>query len=393
MSQYAPKYFLRQAQPELLQSYFAARGVLGDLDWDAMIESDTDVDAVHAAWHALPDAAAQEIEQEFRDIYDLASVEGIRTVIEEGQYHNTDLTAELDAVDGLINKMMHVFLNHRRVFDVACYFDHADNLNGRSWRRRKDLPRKRPNVSQEALRELGEAIKNYFVTTQGRGEHCQVDTYFRGRRLNYFFAYPQDYVDTFVGYDGDGTLKRRPHNPAFEIVFVFDEGEGALDLFVQGDKQVRQDLQKLFSRIILGEELGEENAASAPYHLNGLKQRGFAFPTDPADGITEVRIKEMSLSMIDRARRRIILDVGPKGSRDDIHDLIETALHEQRLPLSAVNVSSVVLQLQFANTTGRGRRHKTVTVRISYPDSCSLKDKPEHITARKCLRQWEIERA
>lgn len=391
-SQYAPKHFLRQVHPGLLQRYFSARSALGNLDWASMEEGDTDVEAVFAAWHALPEQTAQEIEQEFRDVHDLASAEGMRTILEEGQYHSTDLTAELDAHSGFIDKVMHVFLNHRRIFNVACYFDHADALSGRSWHKRKEMPRKKPDVSQGVLDQFGEAIKSYFQETQGRGEHCHVDTYFRGRRRNYFFAYPQDYADTYVGYDGDGTFRRRPHNPAFEIVFVYDENEGTLDLFVQGDKKVRQDLQKLFSRIILHEELGEENAASAPYQLNVLKQRGFAFPTDPADGITDVRVKEMSLSLIGNSRRRITLDVGPKGSREDIHEWIETALHEQRLPMSNVDVKSAVLQLRFANTTGRGRAEKTVTFRVSAPDACSLKDKPEHLKARKCLRQWEIER-
>lgn len=393
-SQYAPKQFLRQAGSVLLRKYFAAKGVLADLDWAGMEESDTDADAVFNAWQALPEKTKQEIEHDFRDIFELGTADGIRTIIEEGKFREIDLAAELEPHVGFVSKALHVFLSHRRTFEVSGFFDHADNLNGRSWRTRKDMPKKRPDVTQDSLAQLAEAIKAYFQETQGRGQKCKVETYFRGRRRNYFFAYPQDYVDTFIGYDDAGELRRRPHNPAFEIVFIYDADEGTLELYTPGNRQVKQDLQKLFARTILHEELGEENSATAPFQLNALKQRGFGFRTDPDDGITDVRVREMRLSVVGSPHRRITLDAGPKGGRDDIHQFIEDSIDKQRLPLSMVEVTSAVIQMQFANTTGRGRPQKTLTFRVSHPDSCSLKaDKPEHLRARKCLKLSEIERA
>jgi len=60
---YAPKLFLRQAENVLLKEYFTARGELGDIDWDGMAE--TDVDAVYAAWQALPEDKVEQVEQGF----------------------------------------------------------------------------------------------------------------------------------------------------------------------------------------------------------------------------------------------------------------------------------------------------------------------------------------
>jgi len=34
-----------------------------------------------------------------------------------------------------------------------------------------------------------------------------------------------------------------------------------------------------------------------------------------------------------------------------------------------------------------------VTFRISHPDSCNLKDKPEHLVVKQYLKRWGIERA
>jgi len=124
--------------------------------------------------------------------------------------------------------------------------------------------------------------------------------------------------------------------------------------------------------------------------LNGLKNRAFAFPTEPEDRITEVRLRQMRLSIVGNERKRITFEVPPKGAPADIHDLVQEALHEQRLPLSMVNVTSAVIQMRFNN--GNGRRDKTVSFRISMPDSCNLKDKPEHLVAKKYLKLWGLER-
>jgi len=387
---YAPKFFLRQAENALLKEYFTARGELGDLDWAGLKE--TDVDPIHDAWQKFSDSSLQEIDDDFRDIFDLASAEGTRTLIEEGRFHQLDLTPDLDARDGFLNKAFWIFLNRRKVFDVAHVLDRTDHINRRYWRKRKDIPKKKPDLSPAAITELEHSVSAYYRERQGRGRHCHVDKYFRGDRYHYFFAYPQDYTDTFVGYDDEGQFERRRQNPAFEVIYVYDLVDGTLDLYAQGGKDIKKDLQDLFARAILHEELGEENSDSQPYELNGLKKRDFAFPADPADRITEVRVKELRLSVVGNLRSRITFEVTPNGAVDEIYDFMEKSLHERRLPMAMVNVSSAVLQVRFDNTGGNGRATKTVTFRISHPDSCNLKDKPEHLVVKKYLKLWEIER-
>lgn len=387
---YAPKQFLRQAEIALLKEYFAARGELGELDWDGMKEADAD--PIYEAWQQLPDSSLEQIDGDFRNIFDLASAEGTRTLIEEGHFHQIDLKPDLDARDGFLNKAFWVFLNHRRVFDVAHILDRSDHLNRRYWRKRKDIPKKKPDISPEAITELERSISAYYRERQGRGRRCHVDKYLRGDRYHYFFAYPQDYTDTFVGYDDEGKFERKRQNPAFEVIYIYDPVDGTLDLYAQGGKDIKKDLQELFARTILHEELGEEDDDARPYELNGLKKRDFPFPTDPADRITEVRVKELRLSVIGNARNRVTFDVTPNGATDEIYDFMAKSLHEQRLPMAMVNVSSAVLQVRFDNTDGKGRSTKTVTFRISHPDSCNLKDKPEHLVVKQYLKRWGIER-
>lgn len=390
-NEYAPKLFLRQAQNELLREYFSARGNLTGLDWDNIEE--TSIEPVYEAWQALTEQVQEEIERDFRDIHELATEDGTRTLVEEGHFHGIDLVVELDDRDGFLNKVFWVFLRHPRIFEVAAILDRADHLNQRSWRKRKDMPKKTPDASENALGELAGTVSSYFREKQGRGRHCHVDPYLRGGRYHYFFVYPQDYTDTFIGYTDDGSFERRPQNPAFEVIYVYDPLDGTLDLYVQGDKNIKRDLQELFARTILHEDIGEENSKSTPYELNGLKRRDFAFPTDPADRITEVRVKELRLSIIGSPRQNITFKVDPKGPKEEIYDLIDRALYARQLPTSMLNVSSAVIQMRFGNTGGNGRDTRTVTFRVSFPDSCNLKDKPEHMVAKRYLKKWGIERA
>ena len=233
------------------------------------------------------------------------------------------------------------------MFNVAHAFDHADHLGQRYWRKRLDLPQAQPDVSPAALSELAAAISTYFRRTQGRGKHCHVDTYLRGERFHYFFAYPQDYTDTFIGYGEDGRFERRRQNPAFEVIFRYDPEEGSLELYAKGGKEVKESLEQLFVRTILHEELEDEERQLAPYDLNRLKNRTFAFPTDPADGIREVRIKQLRFSVIGDARQQITFDVDTRGEKDQIYDLIEASFYNGRLPLSVVNVTAVVFRFLF----------------------------------------------
>lgn len=387
---YAPRLFLRQTENALLKEYFAAHGELTGIDWPHLRE--TEAETVYAGWMALPEERQEQVEQDFRDIFDLASAEGIRTVIDEARCSRVDITADLDARDGFLNKAFWVFLNHRDLFNRVALLDHADHLSRRYWRKRKDLPRKQPDISAQALKELGDAVGAYYRENQGRGKWCRAEHYIRANGFHYFFAYPKDYTDTFVGYDDAGRFERRRQNPAFEVVFIYDPVDGTLDLYAQGDKKLKQDLQTLFARAILHEEIGEENRNSIPYDLSGLKNRTFAFPTDPADGVTEVRVRELRLSVVGNEKKRITFEVPPKGNQGDVHDLVEQALHEERLPLAMVNVTSAVIQMRFNNTNGNGRAAKTVSFRIAVPDSCNLKDTPHHLIARKYLKRWELER-
>jgi len=384
-AQYSPKLFIRQVPNALLKAFFDRRGELGDIQWDELGEMDAD--PIFEAWQALPEVGRNDVERWFRTIGDLATAEGLQTLIEEGQFHGVDLTVPLGQLKGLHEKAFWVYLNQERVFTSAGRLNRADQLNGRYLKRRL-LPVKKPDISHPTRKLLADAISNFYREQQGRGEHCNVEVYLRREKIHYFFAYPADYADTVIIYTDAGSLKRQLQKAAFEVIFAYNEGSGALDLFVRGDKKVRHEMEGIFCRLILKEELPAEEPDANPFELNGLRSRDFDFPTDPEDGIQEVRVKALRLSLVGPGFGRITFESDARTKRGDIYELMDKALDHQRLNSETMNVTQATIQVTFT-TSGRP---KTITFQISYPDSCNLKDKPEHLKIKECLKRWGIAR-
>jgi hypothetical protein len=385
VNHYNPKQFIRQVPNALLRDFFERRKELAEVKWDELQEMDAD--PVFSAWQTLPETKRKEVESSFRLIADLATAEGLRTLIEEGYFHGIDLAIELSELTGLHEKAFWIYLNHQRIFTSAGRLNRADHLNGRYWRRRM-LPAKKPDVSHPTRKLLAEAISQYYCEHQGRGQHCEVEVYLRREKIHYLFAYPADYADIVIIYSDKGSFERQLQKAAFEVIFAYREDSGTLDLFVQGDKTIRLAMEEIFARLILNENLPPEEPGANPFELNGLKHRSFNFPTDPADGVHDVRIKSLRLSLLGASLDRVTFESNAENRSGGIYDLMDKVLNYGRLSLDAVNVTQATIQITFTTS----QRPKKITFQISYPDSCNLKDKPEHLKIKDYLKRWGIAR-
>ncbi|MDD2762230.1 MAG: hypothetical protein PHH11_18280 [Methylomonas sp.] len=130
---------------------------------------------------------------------------GFKAIIDEAewqmQFNSETLAAFIDTLSAQPShyyRAMLTYFDHGECWRGATRFFHADSLP--YWRKRKNMGHKPAAV--EALR---------------RGE------------LHYFFAYPEDYSQQSIEWV-DGEFGRRPHNPAFEVVYVYSQKDGTLDL-------------------------------------------------------------------------------------------------------------------------------------------------------------------
>jgi len=382
--QYSPKTFLRQVPNTLLNKYFKQTGIGADIDWDALGETETD--PIFAALEALPPATLSRVESDFRAINELATERGTLAILEEASLWGLDWSEPFAEMRNPYERAFWTFLNEPGRFEAAGAFHQMDRLGG--WRRRYVGEGLKAATDEASLEDLAEHLRQFYAK-QGRGRHCHVDHYERldpGRHC--YFAYPEDYASTDIGFDEAGRLTHRPRKPVFENIFVYRPEEGILEVCARGTKDQVESLMEIFCVAILGLDGLPEEAERAHYDLSVLKDRNFAYTTEPEDGVQAVHIRQMRLDLPGYGRRITLSADSSWRWPKALHDLIDEAIDKKNVSLDDAEVSQAKLWFTFAPSNGR--RPKTLTFEVATPDRCTLKDDPYDQIAKKYLRQWGI---
>ena len=241
-------------------------------------------------------------------------------------------------------------------------------------------------VDEDSLQQLAGLIRNYFHHTEGRGKNCVMEP-FRWGELDYFFAYPEDYSQQSIEWV-NGEFGRRPHNPAFEVIYVYSKKEGSLDLNFRGTYKAIEPLQEMFATAILKfDELPPDPKDAHIYDLAPLLQKSFDFTYPVGSGIENVTVKKLRLSSRVKKGDRITLEA---DSSENPH-AVYTLLYQVRksLPLNMYNVTQVELAASIVVDTDKPA--KLVTIRITHPNSCSLKYDKIGLKLRDMLEASGIE--
>jgi len=380
---YSPKTFLRKTPNALLKEYFAGKGVLGEIDFDQL--GDTQVDPVIAAMEALPVRERTLIEQEFRQINELACEQGVHILLEEGQspYHGLNLAETFGSMGSHYERAFWMFLNHRKVFDIAADLAYMDRVS--SWRRREVGVGLTPAVEKKDLEALAAGVSEFY-RKEGRGHHCVVDNYRReDPQRHCYFAYPEDYATIDLELNDEEEFVKRPRKPAYEVICGYRPQTGILETNARGRKEQIDKLLGIFCRVILGLD-GLPDKPGAHYDLTPLRDRNINLATDPEDGIEGVFIRMLRFDLPDSGNRRITFEANSESDGKAIYRLIERVVEKKGLPMNIVTVAKAKLKLAFAPVDGK--KGKTLTFEISAPDRCTLKDDPLDQIARKYIERW-----
>jgi hypothetical protein len=337
----------------LLARYFHARDLFHDFDFAAMKE--TQPDTLFTAWLELPDSQRNTMDAQFREIHALSCESGWCAIRGEAEWQfretpasYTEFVEKLSALASHSERAMVTFLDHNPFWNGATLFYHADTLP--YWRKRKNLPHQPAAVHEDGRRELADLIRNYFHHTEGRGNNCVVEAFRRGE-LDYFFAYPEDYSQQSTEWV-NGQFDRRPHNPAFEVIYVYCQKEGSLDLNFRGSKKAIEPLQSMFATAILKlSDLPPDPTDDRVYDLNPLRERGFQFDYDPASGIQGVAVKKLRLSSKMKKGDRITVEADLSGNPLAVYDLLDKI--GKSLPLYLYNVTQVELAASVMGGSGQ----------------------------------------
>jgi hypothetical protein len=381
MAQYSNRQFFRKTPNSYLSQYYAAKGLLGDVDFDKLEEND--VETLQSALNGLPDGQVASIEAEFQDINRLACEGGIVTLVDEANFHqDTGFVEVITAIEGFHAKVFWAFLEHPKYWRGAALFLHADNVSPSYWKKRNDLPSVPANVETDDVEALARSISEYFSTREGRGKNCKVESYRRNQKY-YFFAYPEDFAQSAIEWVG-GSLKNQAHHPAFEIIFVYCESEGSLDIYAPRNSKAVADLQSLFAQHILKlPALAKGKIDSRVYELNPVTEPSFAFKIEPASGIEKVLVTRLRATLKSDKKRRITVEADAYKNSNAVYDLLDT------LKLPDYFVTQVTIKVVFESV--RNAKAKTKTVNITYPNSCALNYDGNDLKIRQMLVQSGLE--
>ena len=389
---YSTRDFFRQMPNALLARYFQARGLFGELDFAAMKEAQPD--ELFAAWLQLPGSKRNVMDTEFRVIFELSCEKGFAAIRDEADWQYivqqkdpaayTAFVKKLAAMSNHFERAMVTFLDHDTFWKGASLFYHADTLP--YWRKRKNLPRVAAAVDAASLQQLEGLIRTYFHQTDGRGNNCAVEPFRRGE-LDYFFAYPEDYSQQAIEWV-DGKFGRQPHNPAFEVIYVYSRKDGSLDLNFRGSYKAIEPLQGMFATAILKlPDLPPDPKDGRIYDLSPLRQKSFQFVPAVGSGIQDVVVKKLRLSSKVKKGDRITLEADASTSPDSVYDLLDKIA--KSIPLHLYNITQV--ELAATVVVDAIAPPKIVTIRITHPNSCSLKYDELDLKLRAMLNASGIE--
>lgn len=386
---YSTKDFFRHVPNALLARYYNEQGLFADLDFAAMKETKPDV--LFDAWLNLDEDQRNPIDAEFRGIFDVSCQKGFQAIIDEARWQ---LRASPDEIPPFVDKLsalpshyhraMVTFLDHHNFWKGATRFYHADTLT--HWRKRKQLGHQPAAVDDASIRQLENMIGDYFHHTEGRGKNCEVEPYRRGE-FDYFFCFPEDHSQQSPEWV-NGEFSNRPHNPAFEVVFVYSQKDGALDLNYRGSYKAVEPLQRMFSSAILKlDDIPPDPKDNRIYDLNPLRQKDFGFVFDIGSGIEDVAVKKLRLSSRFNKGDRITLEADTSSNPAAIYDLLEKI--GKSTPLYLYNITQV--EIAASVVVDADKPAKPVTIRITHPNSCSLKYDEHDLKLRDMLEASGIE--
>ncbi len=387
---FTTKAFLRHAPNRLLRQFFEKREELANFDWKSL-KTESQIEPLYEAMLQMPDASRQVVEGIFRQINNLSHQAGIETLLGEAEHQLLDLRPAFDQMKGFEEKGLWTQIHHEKVVRVAGYFQHADFLNTGSWKTRTGIPGIVPLVLPDDLKRLEQELSKFYLAKEGRGKHCKAENYLRNRRFHYYFVYLQDFGEIYTGYDTKGEFERKMHQPAFEVVFRYDDKDGVLETFAKGTKDFVESVQEMFCKTILQCDLPPASISEEPYSLKRLFELNFDLVTEPVDRLDHARVRKIRLNVRNYVTRRILLESLNDGEVLEIKDMFYDYLNNERMNPNLVKISWAEFEFEFLPVEGQ-KRGKKVVFQLTDAGHTNLEQQTEEHRAliERYLKRWKI---
>jgi hypothetical protein len=378
--------FLRYTPLPALRTYFEASGIdlNGAIDWYA-----PEVDAVKPLMIAVDELDKDERERiaidagRVTEMADEAGQAALLAVLGD--------PAPLERLEGMQERSLWVYLNDPASFRHAEEARYADHYRlGRSWG--AYVGPAGCVLRGERVAEFQREVQAYF-----RSPNTEVDMFGRARPtfenghqdLVQLMIYREGLADSYLEFR-DGLLTRGQRRPVYELATTYEPATGVIEVVAAGQES-RDHLARLFTKIMLEQEVEAGRLPLRLYDLSSLL-RPRAFPTDPEDGIESVKLVLLRVEPIDRRGVRGTIEA-TRFADEDIYEAAKHLLSEQALLDDCVVPTQAKLSITFHPELG-ARRGKVLTVTITMPNGCDLKNRTERerMIGEKYLRHWGLVR-
>jgi hypothetical protein len=379
--------FIRNTPAASLRAYFDHTGIEPPtpVKWDA-----AEPEVVHGALRAVDEI---DDEARVRVVNDAERVSGLAD--DAGQtalYSVVDNRETLDALANGHARALWMFLNEPVLFRHAEEVRYTDEKRrGRSWDgfiAPPNLDIRRDPVSLDAFKA---SLRAHFASNNAHVdifERCRLTFDGEDSDLVQIAIYREGLPDDFLAFDGGGALVRRARRPVYEAALTYEAATGVIEV-VASERESREEMVRLMARDLLGIDFQNEKVPLRTYDL-AILLRPFAFPTDPADAIESVEVKQLRLMPIDDVGERVTLECLRKADRT-IWSMAADHFGAGD-PLSGGWVATQAkLTIKFL-PKGAAKRGRTLPLTITMPHGCNLKDQTEEeqLIGEKYLRRWGI---
>lgn len=366
------RHFFRRAPDEWLRRYFDSAGLLADFDWTASVKHKSA--ALLRNWFAIDEGSRRRCVEDFRNIKLIATPSCKVQIIDEAAYHGLtdEVGKKLEELGDFYACAFWVLLEQPKCWEGSIRYALADGKSKRYWRKRVNIPKLGRRPTESDAKALASALTELFTASEGRGSKCVVHPYRRGEggKREYFFAYPEDHKHTPLVFDED-ELVARPHNPAFEVIFIHDDEEQTLSIWHEGDRERVKDLQVAFAAAVLRAKISRDSPRDdRAYNLQAFLDPDFTFNPDTTLGIENVVVRRLRVRVGGRHGRTILIDLNKETPSEVIHQDLAAAL--AHVPPRQREVTLVGLTVTFWPLPGETEK-RTRTFQIATPNSRNLK--------------------
>ncbi len=383
-SQYTdPRDFAQHIRGELLAEYLQKRHSIAGFPAQGKKDETREecADRFMAFMKTRDEKARDRVFMEFEYINSLSSENHIAALCNHFPHIDREDVIEKIAQNNDERALL-AYINYADEFDE--YYSRA-NIES-SAVKELTLPKTIPlsEITDEKIRAFESRVQSVYRVSY-KGEQCKIKI-FRDNDNIVLRAYLEDLPTRDTAFVKGKLDEKIPRKPVFDAIFIYKPDLKMLGVRAIGGRDTISHLQKLFCSHFLGIE--NINTDKERYSLAPIKDlTKLNLMADASYGVERAYLKSIRLKN-KAVPHKLFIDVGGKeqyfGANAAQQILKELGLDKN----SEWETESIKITVVFKQT-GKGRR-KQVSVSITPPNTCDLKNRPQDDIVRKLLKDWGI---